>query len=268
LADVVREAEGLAARGVTEVTLLGQTVNSYHDGAHDFADLLRAVGAVAGLRRVRFTSPHPNDFSDRVVAAMAEVDAVCEYVHLPVQSGSDRLLKRMLRRYTRAGDLDAVRRLRDAIPGLTMSTDFIVGFPGETDADFDETLSLVREVEFDSAFTFKFSPREGTPATRLPDEGPGDVASERLARLIEAVREISRARNAAVVGETFEVLVEGPAPRGPQLQARTRHFRSALLDAPMSWIGSYRMVRFTGTTGATFTAVPAGPTLAVVGAGA
>ena len=267
LADVVREAQGLVERGVSEVTLLGQTVNSYHDGTHDFADLLRAVGAVPGVRRLRFTSPHPNDFSDRVIAAMAEVGACCEYVHLPAQSGSDRVLKRMVRRYTRAGYLDVVRRLRDGIPGVTLSTDIIVGFPGESDADFEQTLALVREVEFDSAFTFKFSPREGTPALKLPDEVPDELASERLARLIAAVRAISRARNAAVVGETFEVLVEGPAPRGPQLQARTRHFRSCLLDGPASWIGSYRMVRFTGTTGATFTAVPAAPTLAVVGAG-
>jgi tRNA-2-methylthio-N6-dimethylallyladenosine synthase len=268
LADVVRETEQLAARGVTEVTLLGQTVNSYHDGAHDFADLLRAVGAVPGIRRVRFTSPHPGDFSDRVVAALAEVEAACEYVHLPVQSGSDAVLRRMLRRYTREGYLDVVRRLRAAVPGLTLSTDFIVGFPGENDEDFAQTLALVREVEFDSAFTFRFSAREGTPATRLPDAVDEDLAAERLRRLIEVVRETGRARNAAVVGETFEVLVDGPALRGEHLQARTRHNRVAILEGPASWIGTYRMVRFTGTTGATFTAVPAAAMLTVVGAGA
>jgi len=266
LPDVVREAEDLASRGVTEVTLLGQTVNSYHDGTHDFADLLRAVGAVPGLRRVRFTSPHPNDFSDRVIAAMAEVDAVCEAVHLPVQSGSDRVLRRMLRRYTRAGYLEAVRRLRSAVPDITFSTDLIVGFPGETDAEFEETLSLVHEVEFDSAFTFRFSPREGTPATRLPGAVPDEVSAARLETLIAAVRGVARARNAAVVGQTFEVLVEGPAARGTQLLARTRHNRVAILDGPPAWIGTYRKVRFTGTTGATFTAVPAAPTLTVVGA--
>jgi tRNA-2-methylthio-N6-dimethylallyladenosine synthase len=266
LADVVREAEQLLSRGVTEVTLLGQTVNSYHDGTHDFADLLRAVGAIPGLSRLRFTSPHPNDFSDRVIAAMAEVEAMCEYVHLPAQSGSDRVLKRMLRRYTRAGYLDVVQRLRAAIPDLTLSTDIIVGFPGETDEDFDATLSLVDEVGFDSAFTFRFSPREGTPATRLPDAVPDDVAAERLGRLIGRVRETARARNAAVLGETFEVLIEGRAMRGTQLMARTRHNRVAILDGPASWIGTYRMVRLTGTTGATFAAVPALPALAVVGA--
>jgi tRNA-2-methylthio-N6-dimethylallyladenosine synthase len=268
LTDVVREVAGLASRGVTEVTLLGQTVNSYHDGSSDFADLLRTVGAVDGIRRVRFTSPHPHDFTDRVIAAMAETDTVCEYVHLPVQSGSDRVLKRMVRRYDRATYLDVVRRLRAAIPDVTLSTDFIVGFPGETEDDLAQTLSLVREVEFDAAYTFRFSPREGTPALKLPDAVPDDVASDRLARLIEVVRETGRARNAAHVGETYEALVEGPAPKGPWLQVRTRHNRVAVLDAPDSWIGSYRMVRFTGTTGATFTAGPASATLAVVGAGA
>ena len=266
LADVVRETGQLVSRGVTEVTLLGQTVNSYHDGTHDFADLLRAVGAIPGLSRLRFTSPHPNDFPDRVILAMAEVEAVCEYVHLPAQSGSDRVLKRMLRRYTRAGYLEVVRRLRAAIPDVTLSTDIIVGFPGETDEDFEATLSLVSEVGFDSAFTFRFSPREGTPATRLPDAVPGGVAAERLERLIALVRETSRGRNAAVLGETFEALIEGRATRSPQLMARTRHNRVAILDGPDSWIGTYRMVRLTGTTGATFTAVPALPTLQVVGA--
>ena len=266
LADVVREAEGLVAGGVTEVTLLGQTVNSYHDGTHDFADLLRAVGAVDGVRRVRFTSPHPNDFSDRVIAAMAEVEAVCEHVHLPAQSGSSRVLKRMLRRYTRDEYLRVVERLRTAIPDLAITTDFIVGFPGETDQDFEATVALVREVGFDSAFTFRFSPRDGTPAVKLPDPVPDPVAARRLERLIDAVRRVARARNAAVVGTTHEVLVEQVAHRGGgQLQSRTRHGRVAMLDGPESWIGSYRSVRLTGTTGATFTAVPAATRLEVVG---
>jgi len=267
LADVVREAQLLAEQGVTEVTLLGQTVNSYHDGDHDFADLLRAVGAVDGIRRLRFTSPYPTDFSDRVIAAMAEVATVCEHVHLPAQSGSSSVLRRMVRRYTREGYLDVVRRLRAAIPEVALSTDLIAGFPGETDADFEQTLSLVREVEFDSAFTFRFSPREGTPATRLPDAVPDDAAAGRLERLIAVVRETARARNAAVVGNSYEVLVEEPARGGGlQLLARTRHNRVAILDGPASWIGTYRTVRLTGTTGATFSAVPATPTLTVVGA--
>ena len=264
LADVVREAEAVAARGMTEVTLLGQTVNSYHDGRHDFADLLRAVGGVAGIRRLRFTSPHPNDFSDRVVAAMAEVPAVCEHVHLPAQSGSSAVLKRMLRRYSREAYLEVVGRLRAAIPGLAITTDLIVGFPGETDADFAATLSLVEAAGFDDAFTFRFSPREGTAATRLPDVVPDHLAAARLEVLNEAVRRLARARNAALVGTTADVLVEGEARRGGLLQARTRQHRTVVLEGPPSWIGSYRTVRLVGTTGATFTGVPATPLPEVV----
>jgi tRNA-2-methylthio-N6-dimethylallyladenosine synthase len=265
LADVVREAAAIAARGVTEVTLLGQTVNSYHDGSHDFADLLRAVGGVAGIRRVRFTSPHPNDFSDRVVAALAEVPAVCEHVHLPAQSGSSVVLRRMLRRYSREQYVDVVARLRAAVPDLALTTDLIVGFPGETDADFAATLALVEEVGFDDAFTFRYSVRDGTPAARLPDAVPDAVAAERLDVLIQAVRRLARARNAALVGTTAEVLVEREARRGGLLQARTRQHRTVLLDGPPEWIGSYRTVRLVGTTGATFVGELATPTLEVVG---
>ncbi|MEP6692963.1 MAG: tRNA (N6-isopentenyl adenosine(37)-C2)-methylthiotransferase MiaB, partial [Gemmatimonadaceae bacterium] len=152
LADVVREAREIVEAGISEVTLLGQTVNSYTDGEHDFADLLRAVGAVDGIRRLRFTSPHPNDFSERVIDAMATTPAVCEHVHLPMQSGSTRMLKRMLRRYTREGYLECVARLRSAVPGLALTTDIIVGFPGETEAEFEETLSAVREIGFDDGY--------------------------------------------------------------------------------------------------------------------
>src|SRR4051812_4053823 len=168
--EVVREVEAVVAEGMSEIVLLGQTVNSYHDGEHDFAELLRAIGKVDGVRRLRFTSPHPNDFSDAVIAAMAEVKAVCEHVHLPMQSGSSRILKRMLRRYDAQGYLDCVAKLRAAIPGLNVTTDVIVGFPGETDEDFEQTLDVVRAVGFADAFTFKFSPRDGTPATRMPAE--------------------------------------------------------------------------------------------------
>ncbi|HEX6535421.1 MAG TPA: tRNA (N6-isopentenyl adenosine(37)-C2)-methylthiotransferase MiaB [Gemmatimonadaceae bacterium] len=255
LADVVREVHEIAAHGITEVTLLGQTVNSYHDGEADFADLLHAVGSVSGIRRVRFTSPHPNDFSDRVIAAMAETPTVCEHVHLPMQSGSSRTLKRMLRRYTRETYLECVQRLRAAIPGLALTTDIIVGFPGETEDDFAETLSAVREIGFDDAFTFKFSPRDGTPATRLPAEltVPDAEASERLERLIALVREGSRARNLALLGTTHEVLVEKVSRRGGLLQARTRHHRTVLVPGDDSMIGSYLTVQLTGTTGSTFT---------------
>jgi tRNA-2-methylthio-N6-dimethylallyladenosine synthase len=256
LSDVVRETEQLAARGTSEVTLLGQTVNSYHDGEHDFADLLRAVGCIRGIRRVRFTSPYPSDFTARVVDAMAQTAAVCEHVHLPAQSGSDRTLKRMLRRYDRGAYLDVVAALRRGVPGITLTTDLIVGFPGETEQDFQETLSLVDAADFDDAYTFKFSPREGTPATRIKEPIPDAVAAERLERLIAAVRRVAARKNAALVGTTHEVLVEGKAKRGDLLQTRTRTNKVALLSGPEAWIGSYREVRFTGTTGSTFSAAP------------
>ena len=267
LSDVVREVQDLAAGGTTEVTLLGQTVNSYHDGTHDFADLLRAVGRVAGIRRVRFTSPYPTDFSDRVVAALAETRAVCEHVHLPVQSGSSRVLKRMLRRYDRGRYLAVVAALRRAVPGIALTTDIIVGFPGETEEDFQETLSLVEEVGFDDAYTFKYSPREGTPATRLKDAVADETAGERLQRLVALVRRLARQKNVALIGTRHEVLVEGRAKRGDLLQGRTRTNKVALFPGSDAWIGTYRSVRFTGTTGSTFTAWPlerAGE-LAVVG---
>ena len=256
LTDVVREVEGLAAQGTTEVTLLGQTVNSYHDGVHDFADLLRAVGAVPGLRRLRFTSPYPTDFTDRVLAAMADTAAVCEHVHLPVQSGSTRVLKRMLRRYTRERYLEVVAALRSAIPGLALTTDIIVGFPGETEVDVAETLSLVEDVDFDDAFTFKYSVREGTPAVRIKDHIAEELKAERLERLITLVRRVARARSMALVGTAQEVLVEGPARRGDLLQGRTRTNKVALFEGPAAWIGTYRRVRLTGTSGTTFTAWP------------
>lgn len=258
LDDVVRETREVVEQGLTEVVLLGQTVNSWNDGTRDFGELLRAVGAVDGIKRVRFTSPHPNDFTDSVIAAMAEVPEVCEHVHLPVQSGSDAMLKRMLRRYGRAEYLECVERMRAAIPGLSVTTDIIVGFPGETDADAEETLSLAREVGFDDAFTFKFSPREGTPATRMPPELT--VASEdvdrRYTELVTVVRSIARSRNFQRLGERREVLVEKVARRGGDLQARSRDFRTVMVPAESASIGDYLFVELTGTTGFTFTGTP------------
>ncbi len=258
LADVVREVGEVAQQGITEVVLLGQTVNSYHDGTHDFADLLRAVGAVDGIRRVRYTSPHPSDFSDRVIAAMAETPTVCEHVHLPMQSGSTAMLKRMLRRYTREEYLDCVTRLRSAIPGLALTTDIIVGFPAESDAEFEDTLSLCREVRFDDAFTFKFSAREGTPATRMPAEWtiPEAVVDARYDALVATVRGIARERNLGRLGERMEVLIEKEARKGELLQARSRDFKTVLVPGSPEAIGSYLTVELTGTTGATFTGTP------------
>jgi tRNA-2-methylthio-N6-dimethylallyladenosine synthase len=205
---------------------------------------------------VRFTSPHPNDFSERVIAALAEVPTVCEHVHLPMQSGSSRTLKRMLRRYTREEYLECVARLRAAVPRLTLTTDVIVGFPGETDEDFEETLSAVAAIGFVDAFTFIFSPRDGTPATRLPAElsVPAEVASERLQRLVALVRTGARERNLTLLGTRHEVLVEREAKRGEaMLMTRTRDFKTVLVPGDASMLGSYLTVELTGTTGSTFT---------------
>jgi tRNA-2-methylthio-N6-dimethylallyladenosine synthase len=260
LSDVVREVGTAAADGLSEVVLLGQTVNSYHDGVHDFSDLLRAVGSVPGIQRLRFTSPHPNDFSARVLAAMRETPAVCEHVHLPMQSGSTRTLRRMLRRYSREDYLLCVDRLREAIPGLALTTDVIVGFPGETESDFGDTLSAVEAVGFDDAYTFRFSPRAGTPATRLPasDTVAEEVSSDRLARLIETVRRGSRARNVRLLGARVEVLAEKAAKRGDAVQCRTRDFKTVLLPAEDAVVGRYYTARLAGTTGSTFTGVVIG----------
>lgn len=264
LVDVVREVAGLVGSGVTEVTLLGQTVNSYHDGTHGFGALLRAVGGVDGVRRIRFTSPYPTDFTPDVIEAMATTPAVCEHVHLPVQSGSNTVLKRMLRRYTRERYLEVLGQLRAAMPSITVSTDIIAGFPGETEAEFAETMSLVSEAAFDDAYTFKYSVREGTPAERIKDHVADDVASERLARLVAQVRAQVRRHNMTRVGEVHEVLVERPAKRGDMMLARTRQNYLVLVDLPRSDAGAYRMVRLTGTTGSTFTGSVEQPALVVL----
>jgi tRNA-2-methylthio-N6-dimethylallyladenosine synthase len=264
LEDVVGEVRRLVGAGASEITLLGQTVNSYHDGSSDFADLLRAVGSVDGLRRLRFTSPYPTDFTARVIETMATVPAVCEHVHLPAQSGSDPVLRRMLRRYTRARYLQVLAALREAIPGLTVTTDLIVGFPGETAAQFEETLSLVAEADFDDAYTFKYSVRDGTPAERLRDHVDDEVASARLSRLVETVRDNARRKHVARVGEVHEILVERPAKRGDLMLGRTRTNLSVLVPLDPGSVGEFRQVQLTGTTGMTFTGVPHRPQLAVL----
>jgi tRNA-2-methylthio-N6-dimethylallyladenosine synthase len=264
LADVIREIAELTEQGTNEITLLGQTVNSYHDGQHDFADLLRAAGTVSGLRRLRFTSPYPTDFTPQVIEAMATTPAVCEHVHLPAQSGSNAVLRRMLRRYTRERYLEVVNQLRRAIPQITFSTDIIVGFPGETESDFEQTLSLVDAADFDDAYTFKYSLRDGTPAVRLRDHVPDEVASERLDRLVDLVRGRARQKNITRLGSVHEALVERPAKRGNLMLARTRANHLVLLDLPDTAVGSYHQVRFTGTTGSTFTGSVVAPALAML----
>ena len=226
--DIVAEVAHLAESGVREITLLGQNVNSWGrdlgpDVRTEFGELLRACDAIPGVARIRFTSPHPKDFRSPVVAALSECASVCEHVHLPAQSGSSRVLKTMRRTYDRTRYLRLVETLREAVPDLALGTDLIVGFPGETDGDFEDTLSLVEEVRFDSAFTFIYSPRMGTEAATLPSPVPDEVKHQRLEILVEHVQRIAAERNAERVGRVEEVLVEGPSRTDPALlRGRTR----------------------------------------------
>ena len=218
----------LAEDGVREVTLLGQNVNSWGrdllpDLRTEFGELLQAVDGVPGIERIRFTSPHPKDFREPVIRAMRECSAVCEHTHLPLQSGSTRILKRMRRTYGRDRYLALVGRMRAAIPDLALTTDLIVGFPGETEEDFRETLEVVEEVRYDGAFTFVFSPRHGTEAATMPDQVPEDVKRDRIERLVDVVQRIAHERNEERVGGSEEVLVEGPSRTDPELlRGRTR----------------------------------------------
>jgi len=226
--EILAEVTQLATQGVREITLLGQNVNSWGrdllpDVKTEFGELLRACDAVDGIERIRFTSPHPKDFRREVIAAMAECDAVCEHAHLPLQSGSTRILKAMRRTYSRERYLALVDDLRAAIPGLALTTDIIVGFPGETERDFEETLEVVEEVAYDGAFTFVYSPRQGTEAATMPDQVPDDVKRERIERLVELVQRVAEARNRERVGKIEQVLVEGPSRTDPTLlRGRTR----------------------------------------------
>ena len=222
--EILAEVEALAHSGVREVTLLGQNVNSYgRDVGSDFAELLRDVDAVDGIDRIRFTSPHPKDFRAPVIAAMADCNAVCEHAHLPLQSGSTRVLKAMRRTYSRERYLRVVDELRAAIPDLALTTDLIVGFPGETEADFQETLSAVDEIGYDGAFTFVYSPRAGTEAASLPDQIPDKVKRDRIERLVDVVQRVAEDRNRERIGRVEEVLVEGRSRTDQSLlRGRTR----------------------------------------------
>jgi tRNA-2-methylthio-N6-dimethylallyladenosine synthase len=226
--EILAEVHGLAQQGVREITLLGQNVNSWGRDLRpeldtEFGELLRACDAVDGIERIRFTSPHPKDFREPVIAAIAECDAVCEHVHLPLQSGSSRVLKAMRRTYTRERYVALAEKLRAAIPDLAFGTDIIVGFPGETEGDFQETLEVVEEIGYDSAFTFVYSPRAGTEAAAMPDQVPHEVKIERMERLVEVVQRGARARNDARVGRVEQVLVEGPSRTDDSLlRGRTR----------------------------------------------
>jgi tRNA-2-methylthio-N6-dimethylallyladenosine synthase len=225
--EIVGQVEAMAAQGVREVTLLGQNVNYYGRDLRprgSFAEILAAVDAIEGIDRVRYTSPHPQYIGEDVVRAHAELGSVCEHIHLPLQSGSTRILKAMRRTYTRERFLDRVALIREHVPDCAITTDIIVGFPGESEADFADTLALCEEVGFDGAFTFIYSPRRDTEAATFADQLPHEVAVERMERLVEVVQRHGRERAQRFVGRTMEVLVEGHSRRDPtQLRGRTRH---------------------------------------------
>jgi len=226
--EILAEVEQLACDGVREITLLGQNVNSYGRDLvpalrTDFGELLHACDAVEGIERIRFTSPHPKDFRRPVIEAMAECAAVCEHAHLPLQSGSTRILKAMRRTYSRERYLRLADEMREAIPDLALTTDLIVGFPGETEEDFEQTVTAVEEVGYDSAFTFVFSPRQGTEAATMPGQVPEEIKRERIEHLVEVVQRVAERRNRERIGRVEEVLVEGPSRTDDQvLRGRTR----------------------------------------------
>jgi tRNA-2-methylthio-N6-dimethylallyladenosine synthase len=227
--ELMDEVERLARDGVREVTLLGQNVNSYgrdlpKDQRVTFAQLLELVDGVEGIERIRYTSPHPKDMREDVIQAHAELRALCEHIHLPLQSGSSRVLKRMRRTYTRERYLDRVAMIRERVPDCAITTDIIVGFPGETEVDFEQTLEVAEQVGYDGAFTFIYSPRRSTEAAALPDQIPHEIKVERMERLIEVVQRRALERSRRFVGRTLEVLVEGPSRTDPtRLRGRSRH---------------------------------------------
>jgi len=247
LRDVLREVENLAADGVREVMLLGQNVNSFRDSeGHDFADLIHALDGVDGLQRIRFMTSHPKDLSDDLIDCFRTSQKLCHHIHLPVQAGSDEVLRRMNRHYDREKYLSLIRRLREACPDIAISTDIIVGFPGETEADFEDTLSLVREVQYDSAFTFIYSPREGTPAAGFDDQIPDEVKHDRLNRLVEEVNAGSLQKNNQLKGKVFDVLVEGRSKKDDQcMSGRTDTFKLVNFKADEDLTGQTVPVRIT-----------------------
>ena len=263
--DIVAECRGLVESGVREVTLLGQIVNSYgkreigvKDGKSAFVQLIEAVHEIEGLERIRFTSPHPKGYGDDLVDAYVRLPKLMENAHLPVQSGSDRMLKLMHRGYTRDRFLELVGKLRTAAPEMGVGTDIIVGFPGETEADFEETMSLCREVEFDNAFLFKYSRRRDTPAAEMPDQLPEELIEERHARLLEAVDEIRVRKFNEFVSRRMEILVEGPSRRNAaRLEGRTRCNRIVVFEGGDRFVGQVMDVEIESTSPTTLYGNPA-----------
>jgi tRNA-2-methylthio-N6-dimethylallyladenosine synthase len=252
LHELVTQVAKAAAQGFREIVFLGQTVNSWNDGTHDFADLLRAANEVEGVLRLRFTSPHPSDMSERVIAAIAECERVMPHVHLPLQSGSDRMLAAMERSYTLARYEAVLARLRERIPGVAVSTDIIVGFPGETEDDFLMTRDFMRRARFDSAFLFKYSARPDTKSFRTPETVDEPEKGRRLQALIDQQHEISGEIHDGWIGREVEVLVDGPSWRGAgterQLHGKSREFKTVVWADDGAAAGTLRRVRVVGAT--------------------
>lgn len=257
LSSVVGEVEQLVEQGFREVTLLGQNVNSYKDGGNDFADLLSAVARVDSRLRVRFTTSHPQDLSDKLIETIATYDNLCKYIHLPVQSGSNRILEAMNRTYTREHYLALVERIKSQIPGVALSTDIIAGFPTETEEDHRETLSLMEEVGYDGAYMFKYSPREGTPAFRLGDDVPEEVKTGRLNEIITLQQRISYEVNQSMVGRTCEVMVDGVSRKSNlQLSGRTDTNKTVVFPAGTLKQGDVVRVKINRASSATLFGEP------------
>ncbi|MDW7671789.1 MAG: tRNA (N6-isopentenyl adenosine(37)-C2)-methylthiotransferase MiaB [Bacillota bacterium] len=246
---ILEEIRRLADQGTIEVTLLGQNVNSYGKTLvekTDFADLLAMINEVPGIERIRFMTSHPADFSDKLMDAMAGLKKVCHHIHLPVQAGSNKVLKEMNRRYTREAYLEKIRRLKEKIPDIAVSTDIIVGFPGETEEDFNDTLDLVRQVGYDSAFTFLYSIRSGTPAANMENQVPEDAKMKRFNKLVELVNAGGLKNNRQVLGKTLPVLVEGPSKNNPsRLTGRTETHKLVNFEGKPEWIGTIVPVTIT-----------------------
>lgn len=252
LASVVKEAEHLSARGFKEITLLGQNVNSYHDGEHDFADLMASVAQVDREIRIRFMTSHPQDMSDKLIRTIAEHENICKYIHLPVQSGSDRILELMNRTYTREHYLSLVNKIKAVIPAISLSTDFIAGFPTETDDDHAMTLDVIREVGYDGAYTFKYSPRENTKAWHMGDDVAEEKKVERLNEIIDLQRELSSRKNRESVGQTVEILVEGESKKsGNDFCGRTDSNKMVVFPKGDAVIGEYRNIMIERANSAT-----------------
>lgn len=247
--NIINEIKDLVSKGYKEITLLGQNVNSYGKGLEPeitFAELLRRVNKVEGLERIRFMTSHPKDVSDELIKTMAECEKVCEHGHFAMQSGSTRILEKMNRKYSREDYLNLAKKLREAMPDIAITTDIIIGFPGETEKDFQDTLNIVKEIEFDSAFTFIYSIREGTPAAKFEEQVPEDIKHERFNRLVEVVNEISARKNKVYDGKVVEVLVEGTSKNDEtKLMGRTRNGRLVNFTGDKNSIGKLVNVKIT-----------------------